>query len=278
MMLVLTLLACGPVPARLDYVEQMSLYDRNLITPSVQVYDADDERLSGFPLVIARNSRPGVVKVSGESFMCLETGESELTLQVGPVEQILLVKCQIVDSLTVEPSTLRVVLERDGAGGWVSQSLPPPNVQVLDAAGIPIPGLLRAPVISDDKVVQLAPDGSLHIRGLGQSVLSYTAGGKSVDLVLEVGRLVDGNIRLKVPPGGRQILPLKPGLQLVHLSSTTPIQATMEGSLCGERQTGLSIRGLECDIGDRGSLIVENPGRSTARVHIELVVFSESGS
>ena len=152
----------------------------------------------------------------------------------------------------------------------------PPTVPQLnfwtDSFGI------TAPVVSDDKVVQLAPDGSLHIRGLGRSVLSYTAGGKSVDLVLEVGRLVDGNIRLKVPPGGRQILPLKPGLQLVHLSSTTPIQATMEGSLCGERQTGLSIRGLECDIGDRGSLIVENPGRSTARVHIELVVFSESGS
>jgi hypothetical protein len=277
-MMVLTLLACGPVPARLDYVEQMSLYDRNLITPSVQVYDADGGRLTGFPVVIAHNSRAGVVQVTGDGFLCLETGESELTLQVGPVEQILLVKCQIVDSLTVEPLTLRVVLERDGEGGWISQGLPPPKVQVLDAAGVSMPELLRAPVVSDDKVVQLAPDGSLRMVGLGRSVLSYTAGGKSVELVVEVGRLVDGNIRLKVPPGGRQILPLKPGLQLVHLSANTPIQATMESPLCGEHQTGLSIRGLECEIGDRGSLIVENPGRSTARVHIELVVFAESGS
>jgi hypothetical protein len=229
-------------------------------------------------VVIAHNSRAGVVQVTGDGFLCLETGESELTLQVGPVEQILLVKCQIVDSLTVEPLTLRVVLERDGEGGWISQGLPPPKVQVLDAAGVSMPELLRAPVVSDDKVVQLAPDGSLRMVGLGRSVLSYTAGGKSVELVVEVGRLVDGNIRLKVPPGGRQILPLKPGLQLVHLSANTPIQARMESPLCGERQTGLSIRGLECEIGDRGSLIVENPGRSTARVHIELVVFAESGS
>ncbi|MFT5586698.1 MAG: hypothetical protein ACI9VR_004297, partial [Cognaticolwellia sp.] len=228
--------------------------------------------------LIARNSRAEVVSITSDGFLCLKTGESELTFQSGEMEQGLLVKCQLVESLTVEPLALRVVLERDGEGGWASQTLPPPKVQVLNAEGRSMPELLSAPVVSNRKVVEIAPDGSLRTLGLGRSVLSYTAGGKSVDLVLDVGRLVDGNIRLAIPPGGRQIVPLKPGLQVADLSANTRIQAEMDGPSCGEARNGRSIEGLECEIGDRGSLVVENPGRNTARVRVKLVVFAESGS
>ncbi|MFT5586749.1 MAG: hypothetical protein ACI9VR_004351, partial [Cognaticolwellia sp.] len=55
MTMMLAILACGPVPARLDYVKEMSVYDGNLISPTVEVYDADGSRLNGFPVLIARN-------------------------------------------------------------------------------------------------------------------------------------------------------------------------------------------------------------------------------
>jgi hypothetical protein len=99
-----------------------------------------------------------------------------------------------------------------------------------------------------------------------------------VDLVVDAGRLVDGNIQLRIPPGGRQMVPLKPGLQVADLRANTRIQASMDSPSCGEGQTGRTINGLECEIGDRGSLVVENPGRANARVRVKLVVFAESGS
>ncbi len=277
MSLMLAFLACGPQPARLDYVKVMSVYDSNLISPSVEIYDSNGTRME-YPVLLARSTRAEVVSITNNGFLCLKTGESELTLQVGKLEQPLLVKCLLVEELTVEPSALRVVLERDEKGLWIPQTLPAPQVQVLDDAGISMPELLQPPVSSDPKVVLVNPDGSLNILGLGRSNLSYTAGGEATDLVVDVGRLVDGNIRLKIPPGARQMVPLKPGLQVADLSSNVRIEASMDSPSCGEGEAGRSIVGLECEIGDRGSLVVENPGRSTARVRVKLIVFTESGS
>ena len=278
MSLMLGFLACGPQPARLDYVAEMSVYDGNLISPDVEVYDQADNRLDGFPVLLARSTRAEVVSITADGFLCLKTGESELTLQVGKLEQPLLVKCLLVEELSIEPSAIRVVLERDEQGAWVSQTLPAPKVQVLDAEGISQPELLQPAVSSNPKAVVVNTDGSLQTRGLGRSVLTYTAGGESAEFVVDLGRLVDGDIRLEVPPGGRQVVPLKPGLQVADLSANTPIQVRMDSPSCGEGQSGRKITGLECEIGDRGSLVVENPGRGTARVSVKLIVFSESGS
>lgn len=277
MMWLLIMLGCGPQPTRLDYVSSMTVYNGNLIVPDVQVYDQDEQRMEGVPVLIARSDRAEVVSVTSEGFRCLKSGSSELTLQVGPLQQPLSVDCQLVQSVSVAPSKLRVILERQGHS-WAPQTLGTPSVEVLDEAGQSLPELVPAPLSSAPKVVQVHPDGSLEAVALGRSVLTYVAGGKKAELVVDVGRLVDDNIRLTVPPGGRQVVPLNPGLQVADLSSSRVITARMDSPDCGAAVEGSRIKGLECEIGDRGTLVIENPSRSTARVSVKLIVFTDSGS
>lgn len=277
MIWMLSLLACGPQPTRLDYVSAMTVYDGNLVTPSVQVFDQDEQRMEGQAVLIARSTRAEVVSITNEGFYCLKSGSSELTLQVGKLEQSLSVACQLVDVLKVQPDKLRIILTRDGSG-WAAQDLETPAIEILDEQGGSLKELLSPPVSSDDNVVLVHEDGRLEAVGLGRSVLTWSAGGKRTELTVDVGRLVDENIRLDVPPGGRQVVPLKPGLQVADLRSSRRITAWMVSPDCGEPMEGSRIDGLECEIGDRGTLVVENPSRSTARVGVKLIVFAESGS
>lgn len=277
MIWMLSLLACGPQATRLDYVSAMTVYDGDLVIPSVQVFDQDGQRIEGQSVLIARSTRAEVVSITNDGFYCLKSGSSELTLQVGKLEQSLSVACQIVDVLQVRPNKERVILEREG-NGWAKQDLAPPKLEILDEAGGPLRELLSPPVSSDDGVVLVHEDGRLEAVGLGRSVLTWSAGGKRTELTVDVGRTVDENIRLSVPPGGRQVVPLKPGLQVADLRSNHSITAWMESPDCGAPMEGSRIDGLECEIGDRGTLVVENPSRSTARVGVKLIVFAESGS
>ena len=259
------LLGCSGGPAQIDYVDQISLYDQNVVRPDATVRDGKGRLLPGSAVHPVASSDERVVEVLDGGFACRGSGAATVTLQVDELTQDVDVRCHLVGRIEVRPSEIEVVLD------LVESVLDPVELEALvvrvydeadNAVDVPV-----QVVSSNDKIVSLGPNDVLEVLAPGRVQLSVTAGGKTESVSVVVGEVISSQ-GIAVGEASITTVPVRPGSWAWTLRADDLI--SMELGDCEVQPPSEVVEG-RCELPKGGEMVISNHGRGLRRVALRLV-------
>lgn len=196
------------MPAEIDAVGSMVLYDRRDVVQDHGVLDARGRLLPDVQAQVGASSRPQVVEVVDGGWRCVASGKSTITLVAGDVEKPVEVSCLLVDRVVVTPQAVDVILETED-GVVVESQVEPLSVAVVDPENVPLDVPVRV-TSRDDRIVRVGAHDVLELRAFGATVVDVTAGEVVVEVPVRVG-VVEREGPLAIPEYGSEEIPLAPG-------------------------------------------------------------------